>query len=248
MAEAAETTPEEPHPATVQPEEAPRAASRRAARPGPRPGVPSPAPERVAPASAAAAPPPPGFEEMRGVKVLGRIDLRKAAPPPNAGQTWRPPGEAPSTQPGTTADGAPKKKKGRKVIKKPDMANLLERDFHRGGRRPQKRKALPGKEQRKTEITTPRASKRVIRISEMVTVGDLAKAMGVKAGEVLKKLIDMGMMATINQMLDHDTAVLLAGEFDYQVENIAFDVEQALEAEQESGRRARWCRARPSSP
>src|SRR5207344_2908194 len=56
-----------------------------------------------------------------------------------------------------------------------------------------------------------------------------------KAGEVLKKLIDMGMMATINQMLDHDTAVLLAGEFDYQVENIAFDVEQALEAEQESG-------------
>jgi translation initiation factor IF-2 len=69
----------------------------------------------------------------------------------------------------------------------------------------------------------------------MITVGDLAKAMGVKAGEVLKKLIDMGMMATINQMLDHDTAVLLAGEFEYQVENVAFDVEQALEAEQDGG-------------
>jgi translation initiation factor IF-2 len=236
-AEHTDATPEEPHAPTVQPEApAPQAA---APVPGPRLGVPSPAPKPVAPASApsgdAGAPPPPGFEEMRGVKVLGRIDLRKATPPPNAGQTWRPPGEAPSTQPGSTADGAPKKKKGRKVIKKPDMANLLERDFHRGGRRPQKRKALPGKEQRKTEITVPRASKRVIRISEMVTVGDLAKAMGVKAGEVLKKLIDMGMMATINQMLDHDTAVLLAGEFDYQVENIAFDVEQALEAEQESG-------------
>ena len=64
----------------------------------------------------------------------------------------------------------------------------------------------------------------------MITVGDLAKAMGVKAGEVLKKLMDMGMMATINQMLDHDTAMLVAGEFDYQVENVAFDVEQALEA------------------
>jgi translation initiation factor IF-2 len=57
----------------------------------------------------------------------------------------------------------------------------------------------------------------------------------VKAGEVLKKLMDMGMMATINQMLDHDTAVLLAGEFEYQVENVAFDVEQALEIEQDGG-------------
>jgi translation initiation factor IF-2 len=223
--------------------QAPAAAERpapRAAAPAPKakPAAPAATPRPGAPAAAPpgepGAPPPPGFEEMRGVKVLGRIDLRRATPPPNAGPTWRPPAEAPSAQPGA-ADGAPKKKKGRKVIKKPDMANLLERDFHRGGRRPQKRKALPGKEQRKTEITIPRASKRVIRISEMITVGDLAKAMGVKAGEVLKKLIDMGMMATINQMLDHDTAVLLAGEFEYQVENVAFDVEQALEAEQDGG-------------
>jgi translation initiation factor IF-2 len=230
-----DATPES-QPTAVQHEEAP---APRAAAPAPRPQpVAPPASRPAAPPSAPSgeptAPPPPGFEEMRGVKVLGRIDLRRATPPPSAGQAWRPPGEAPSPQP-AAADGAPKKKKGRKVIKKPDMANLLERDFHRGGRRPQKRKALPGKEQRKTEITVPRASKRVIRISEMVTVGDLAKAMGVKAGEVLKKLIDMGMMATINQMLDHDTAVLLAGEFEYQVENVAFDVEQALEAEQESG-------------
>jgi translation initiation factor IF-2 len=96
-----------------------------------------------------------------------------------------------------------------------------------------KKRAQPGKELKKTEVTTPRASKRVIRISEVISVADLAKSMGVKASEVLKKLIDMGMMATINQMLDHDTAVLVAGEFEYQVENVAFDVEQSLEAEEE---------------
>jgi len=172
---------------------------------------------------------------MRGVKVLGKIDLRKAVPPPSAAQPWRPGGIAPAPG-GEGAPGeGPKRKKGRKVIKKPDMGGVADRDFHRGGKRPQKRRALPGKELKKTEITVPRASKRVVRISEMITVGDLAKAMGVKAGEVLKKLIDMGMMATINQMLDHDTAVILAGEFEYQVENVAFDVEQALESEQEGG-------------
>src|SRR5438067_1974541 len=179
------------------------------------------------------APPPPGFEEMRGVKVLGKIDLRKpAAPAPSPAARGAEP--APGAE-AAAADGAPKKKKGRKVIKKSDMLDTMERDFMRGGKRPQKRRALPGKEQRKTEITVPRASKRVIRISEVVSVADLARAMGVKAGEVLKKLLDMGMMATINQMLDHDTAALVAGEFEYQVENVAFDVEQALEAEQEAG-------------
>ena len=94
-----------------------------------------------------------------------------------------------------------------------------------------RRRALPGKEQRKTEITVPRASKRVIKISEVITVGDLARDMGVKAGEVIKKLMGLGMMATINQVLDADTATLIASEFDHQVENVAFDADSALEVE-----------------
>jgi translation initiation factor IF-2 len=70
-----------------------------------------------------------------------------------------------------------------------------------------------------------------VRISEVITVGDLSREMGVKAGEVIKKLMAMGMMATINQVLDADTATLIASEFDHQVENVAFDVDSALELE-----------------
>jgi translation initiation factor IF-2 len=55
--------------------------------------------------------------------------------------------------------------------------------------------------------------------------------MGVKAGEVIRKLMGLGMMATINQVLDTDTATLIASEFDHQVENVAFDVESALQVE-----------------
>src|SRR6185295_5428707 len=184
---------------------------------------PPPPPARPAPPVPAAAPrpampPPPGFEEMRGPKVLGKIDLRKPVTPPGAPAAR--PGEAAAAPGETAADGTPKKKKGRKVIKKTDLFDVMERDFHRGGKRPQKRRALPGKELKKTEITVPRASKRVIRISEVVTVADLARAMGVKASDVMKKLLDMGMMATINQALDHDTATLVAAEFEYQVENV----------------------------
>jgi translation initiation factor IF-2 len=180
-----------------------------------------------------APPPAPGFEEVRGPKVLGRIDLRKAVAPPGT-TPWRPATPGTPEQPKTPAgDAAAPKKRGRKVIQKDDLAVMMERDFSGRGKRPMKKRAQPGKEVKKTEVTTPRASKRVIRISEVISVSDLAKAMGVKASEVLKKLIDMGMMATINQMLDHDTAVLVASEFEYQVENVAFDVEQTLEAEEE---------------
>jgi translation initiation factor IF-2 len=99
----------------------------------------------------------------------------------------------------------------------------------RGLRVPKKRRALPGKEQKKTEITTPKASKRIVRITEGVTVGDLGRNMGVKAGDLIKKLMELGQMATLNQVLDVDTATLLAGEFGYSVENVAFDAEQAIE-------------------
>src|SRR6185436_13389378 len=64
-------------------------------------------------------------------------------------------------------------------------------------------------------------------------------AMGVKAAEIIKKLMDSGMMATINQLLDIDTATLIASDFEYNVENVAFDAESALEegheAAQEDG-------------
>ncbi|GMR05853.1 MAG: translation initiation factor IF-2 [Gammaproteobacteria bacterium] len=51
-----------------------------------------------------------------------------------------------------------------------------------------------------------------VEIPETITVADLAAAMSVKAGEVIKVLMGMGMMVTINQMLDSDTATLLVEE------------------------------------
>jgi translation initiation factor IF-2 len=187
---------------------------------------------------------------QRGPRVLGKIELPKPAPrpsaptsrpggPPRPGQAGRfaPAPAAPSMEPamppseGAVKPGArPIKKK--RVVKKGVPDFTAEREM-RGLRVPKKRRALPGKEQRKTEITTPKASKRVVRITEGVTVGDLARNMGVKAGEIIKKLMELGVMSTLNQVLDVDTAALVAGEFGYSVENVAFDVESAIEEEDE---------------
>ncbi len=87
------------------------------------------------------------------------------------------------------------------------------------------KKEHPRKVERKTEITVSKAIKRKIKILETVTVGDLAKRMGVKVGEVIKKLLDLGMAATINHPLDIDTASLVAGEFSYVIESTSFEEE-----------------------
>ncbi len=104
----------------------------------------------------------------------------------------------------------------------------LERVF-RPDRSGKKKKVFSRKEFRKTEITTPKAIKRVIRMEGTITVSDLAKRMSVKAGEILKKLMGLGMMATINQVIDTDTAVLVAHDFGFEVENVAFSESSMLE-------------------
>jgi translation initiation factor IF-2 len=59
--------------------------------------------------------------------------------------------------------------------------------------------------------------KGVILINELITVRELADKMRLRPGDVLKKLLSMGSLATINQRLDADTATLLANEFGYDV-------------------------------
>jgi translation initiation factor IF-2 len=193
----------------------------------------------------------------RGPKVLGKIDLRKPAAPPArptttpgtrpGGPPARPtttgrfnqPAAAPAAPPDVfgppsenAKPGAARTIKKKRVVKKGPTDVAAEREM-RGLRVPKKRRAMPGKEQRKTELTTPKASKRVVRIAEGVNVAELARQMGVKAGEIIRKLMDLGVMSTLNQVLDVDTATLVASEFGYTVENVGFDVESAIDEGEE---------------
>ena len=87
------------------------------------------------------------------------------------------------------------------------------------GRRRAPKRARPRVEQRHSghqgqgSFSRPTAPMvREIAIGEGITVGDLAQKLAVKGAEVVKTLFKMGVMATINQVLDHDTAVLVVEE------------------------------------
>ena len=90
------------------------------------------------------------------------------------------------------------------------------------GRPGRGRKMAPGKKGLKTEITTPSAAKRVIRIEDEIGLQVLAARMSLKATDVLAKLMELGMTGVmINSTLDADTANILAAEFGFEVENVA---------------------------
>ena len=82
---------------------------------------------------------------------------------------------------------------------------------------------------KKPVITIPKAIKRRIKVGEIVTVGELAKKMGVKASEVINKLIGLGLMVTINQSIECDAATIIAGEFGYQVEAVGAEYDESFQ-------------------
>jgi translation initiation factor IF-2 len=85
----------------------------------------------------------------------------------------------------------------------------------------------------KTQITVAKAIKRRVKIDEAIILADLAKRMGIKANELIQSLMAMGVMATVNQSLDFETASLVASEFDYEIERATFEEEVILKQEKD---------------
>ncbi len=92
-----------------------------------------------------------------------------------------------------------------------------------------KPKVPPKKEKVSERPPTLPPKERKIKIYESIQVGELAKLIGVKASEVIKKALQLGMPLTINQSIDAETAAILADEFGYQVEKGTIEEELLLQ-------------------
>jgi translation initiation factor IF-2 len=90
------------------------------------------------------------------------------------------------------------------------------------------KKKRPTKKGQKTLVTVRADHKKIIRIEEAISVSELSQAMGVKAADLIRKLMQAGKMATINQRIDAETAAILATDFGYTVEKKGFEVEEYI--------------------
>jgi len=125
-------------------------------------------------------------------------------------------GKRKSRRPETPEAMRAKPLKKREVRERADLYNIAEGEV-RGPRRRGLKKAI--KKISKGELTVPKAIKRRIKVGESITVGELAKRMGIKSSEIIKQLLQMGVMASLNYAIDFESAVIVASEFGYEVEH-----------------------------
>lgn len=139
-----------------------------------------------------------------------RFNERSKAPAAKAEVVYAPP--AASAKPDSRR---PEKKRTAKNQREQEFNQERINRFEKPGKNKPRNKY---KEQKRQKVEIAPATPKKVVIGETIILSELAKSMHKTASELIKKLFELGIMATINQSLEADTAILLADEFGVEVE------------------------------
>ncbi|MBI3288400.1 MAG: translation initiation factor IF-2 [Elusimicrobia bacterium] len=190
-----------------------------------RPAVPGAAPKPVQPvagapaalpAAAPAVPPTPAKPPVTGAP------LPPMPPKPGTSGPQKPvilrPGAISTRPPMGPRPGSPR----------PPMPGQRPGPGHRpGGSRPQQQNK-PSQPAARPLESGPKAELKKIQVSSMITVRELSEKMEIKTNDVIKKLMTLGVFATINQRLETEAAQLVAADFGFELEVVAMYKEEEL--------------------
>ncbi len=157
---------------------------------------------------------------------------------PNAGK-----GGAPQQgQPTSKKDKKNKQKNAPKPVVRPEVSDeevqkqikdTLARLTQRGGKSKgsvyRKEKRQEARERMEAEFEQEMNESKVLKLTEFVTVSDLATMMNVGVTDVITTCMNLGLMVSINQRLDAEALVIVAEEFGFKVEFVSVDIQEAIE-------------------
>lgn len=190
------------------------------------------------------------LEQPRAAKVLGKISLPKAPAPSARNQESASTASVADESDESSSAKSSKKKKSRveffdddsskkggkdafkkrkkQVLRKDDLLDY-EGDREVWRHKKSKKKAGGKAASSLNEIAAPmKASKKVVKIDGQISVGELAKSMGLKSSEVIGTLMKLGMMYGINQYVDFDTASLVCEEFGFTTTNVENNIDEQV--------------------
>ena len=84
------------------------------------------------------------------------------------------------------------------------------------------------------DLALNEAEKKTIKVTEFITVGEVATMMEITSTDIISACMSLGIMVTMNQRLDAETLTIVADEFGYQVEFVTADIEDSLKEEEDS--------------
>ena len=128
--------------------------------------------------------------------------------------------------------GDPAKKKG--IPTRGDSSGGVGRNNWRSGPRGRRGNERGGRSEYQTMAAPAETRAIEVHVPETITVAELAHKMAVKASEVIKQLMKLGLMATINQPLDQDTAMIVVEELGHKALVAALDDPEAFTDEEVS--------------
>ncbi|HKK57988.1 MAG TPA: translation initiation factor IF-2 [Salinivirga sp.] len=115
---------------------------------------------------------------------------------------------------------------------KETLSRLTSKGKSKGAKyRRDKRDAVQRKQEE--EIQQQEQDKNILKVTEFVSVNELANMMNVPATDVIATCMNLGLFVSINQRLDAETMSLVADEFNYKVEFVSAEVLDAIETEEE---------------
>lgn len=176
-------------------------------------------------------------KENQKVTIPSPTEHRKVL----ANQPNRPPQSAQQNQ-GAKKGGAVKKKKilrpeVNEVDVQKQIKETLARLTSKGSKtrtskyRREKRDMQSARHQE--ELEQQSLDKQVLKVTEFVSVHELASMMDIPATDVIEVCINLGLMVSINQRLDAETMALVADEFGYKVEFVSVEIQEAIGSEED---------------
>ena len=85
------------------------------------------------------------------------------------------------------------------------------------------------REHTEAELEAQALDNKILKVTEFVTVSEVATMMDVPVTNIISACMSLGMMVTMNQRLDAETLVIVAEEFNHKVEFVGAEVEEAIE-------------------
>ena len=89
------------------------------------------------------------------------------------------------------------------------------------------------REQSEIDLEIAAAESKILKVTEFVTVSEIATMMNIPVTQIIGACMSLGMMVTMNQRLDAETLTIVAEEFDYKVEFVGAEVEDAIVEEED---------------
>ena len=190
----------------------------------------------------------PGGKHRRKRLSKEKVDVNRAQPAGRGG------GNGGGSQAGGNASGrgggqprpgdGRNKKKGARVVKpvvrpevsdeevakqvKDTLARLTSKGAKSKGAKYRKEKRELVAERLNEEMQREQKERSILKVTEFVTVSELATMMAVSVNEVISACMNLGLMVSINQRLDAEAMVVVAEEFGYKVEFVSADIQEAI--------------------